>query len=163
MADVVITTGGVSVGDEDHMPGIVTELGGELHVMKVVIKPGKPVTVGTIGNAIYVGLPGNPVAAYVNQMLIGQAIIDKTAGLDPKPPATHPAIAGFSRTRKPSSREYVPVRIVERTPTGAPIIEPFEGAGSATLVPLAHSDGFAVLPVGVSAIEPGDTLEFIPH
>ena len=80
MADVVMTTGGVSVGDEDHMPRLVQELGGTLHVMKVAIKPGKPVTIGTIGDTIYLGLPGNPVAAFINQVLIARPIIEKLQG-----------------------------------------------------------------------------------
>ncbi len=162
-ADLVITTGGVSVGDEDHMPNIVTDLGGALHVIKVAIKPGKPVTIGTIGDTLFLGLPGNPVAAYVNQMLIGQAIIDKLAGLEPKPVAAQPAIAGFSRKRAPSRQEYVPVRIVGHNEFGAPVLKALKKAGSAALLPLAGSDGFAVLKLGVSEIGEGDTLSFIPH
>ncbi len=163
MADIVITTGGVSVGDEDHMPGIITELGGTLHVMKVAIKPGKPVTVGTIGNTIFLGLPGNPVAAYVNQMLIGRAMIEKLAGIKSYAPITYPAIARFSRKCSSARQEYVPARIVDRTRDNAPIVEMFKNAGSANLVPLASSDGFVIFPVGLSKIEPGDTLQFIPH
>jgi len=163
MADMVITTGGVSVGDEDHMPGIVTDLGGMLHVMKVAIKPGKPVTVGTIGKCIFLGLPGNPVAAFVNQILIGRPIIDKLSGQKARPPASYPAIAQFERRRAITRQEYVPARIVGKNPQGSSIVEVFAKAGSATLLPLASSDGFVVLPVGLAQVMDGDRVEFIPH
>ena len=167
MADMVITTGGVSVGDEDHMPGIVTDLGGKLHVMKVAIKPGKPVTVGTIGDCIFLGLPGNPVAAFVNQILIGRAIISKLSGQASQALASYlasyPAIARFERKRSAARQEYVPARIVGKNQQGSPVVEAFEKAGSATLLPLANSDGFIVLPVGMAQVKSGDVLEFIPH
>ncbi len=163
IADIVITTGGVSVGDEDHMPGIVTDLGGELHVMKVAIKPGKPVTVGTLGKCIFLGLPGNPVAAFINQILIGRPIIEKLSGLEASPPVSYPAQASFKRKRSPARQEYVPARIVGKTQDGGPIVEAFQKASSATLLPLASSDGFVVLPVGLSEVQFGDILQFIPH
>jgi len=163
MADMVITTGGVSVGDEDHMPGIVTDLGGELHVMKVAIKPGKPVTVGTIGKCIFLGLPGNPVAAFVNQILIGRAIIAKLSGQQATALTSHPVIAQFERRRSSSRQEYAPARIVGKDQQGNLIVEAFAKAGSATLLPLASSDGFVVLPVGLAQVNFGDVVEFIPH
>lgn len=162
-ADIVITTGGVSVGDEDHMPGIVKDLGGQLHVMKVAIKPGKPVTVGMIDECIFLGLPGNPVAAYVNQILIGRAIIEKLNGLEPSPPTNIAAIANFDRERSSTRQEYVPAKIVATAADGRPIVEAFRKAGSATLSPLANSDGFVILPVGMGDVKNGDALQFIPH
>ncbi len=163
MADIVITTGGVSVGDEDHMPNIVKDLEGELHVMKVAIKPGKPVTIGTIGKCIFLGLPGNPVAAFINQILIGRPIIEKLAGITPAPITTYPAQAAFERKRSPSRQEYVPAKIVGQSENGGPIVEAFAKASSATLLPLANSDGFVVLPLGMTEVKKGDTLAFIPH
>jgi molybdopterin molybdotransferase len=163
MADMVITTGGVSVGDEDHMPGIITELGGTLHVMKVAIKPGKPVTIGTIGQSIFLGLPGNPVAAYVNQMLIGRAIVEKLAGIKAYLPTSYPAIAGFSRKCSAGRQEYVPALVTGNTKENAPIVEVIKNAGSANLVPLAHSDGFVIFPIGLSKVDAGDIVQFIPH
>ena len=163
MADMVISTGGVSVGDEDHMPGIITDLGGRLHVMKVAIKPGKPVTVGTIGSCIYLGLPGNPVAAFINQILMGGPVIRKLAGLEAVPPASYPAIAAFARKSSPAFEEYVPARITGRSANATPVVEAFEKAGSASLAPLAASDGFVILPLGSGNIKAGDIVQFIPH
>ena len=74
-ADVVVTTGGDSIGDEDHMPRLVRELGGEIHAMKIAIKPGKPLTLGRLGEALYIGLPGNPVAVFVAMAVVGSPIL----------------------------------------------------------------------------------------
>ncbi len=162
-ADMVITTGGVSVGDEDHIPGIITDLGGILHVQKIAIKPGKPVVVGTIGRAMFLGLPGNPVAAYINQMLIGRAIITKLSGARYQPLAHYSTRAQFCGKSSKAMQEYVMVSIVGRTIAGEPIVESFKNTGSAALVSLSQSDGFVVLPTGTSNVESGDMLDFIPH
>ena len=163
MADMVITTGGVSVGDEDHMPGTITDLGGTLHVTKVAIKPGKPVTVGTLGKTMFLGLPGNPVAAFVNFMLIGHAIIEKLAGKTTTPLLSYPAIAGFSRKRSPKMEEYAAATVIGTDGSGLPKVELIKNAGSANLAALARSDGFVVFPSGLEKVDPGDQLKFIPH
>ncbi len=162
-ADVVITTGGVSVGDEDHMPRLVGELGGRLHIMKVAIKPGKPVTIGTIKKAIYIGLPGNPVAAFVNQLLIGRSILEKVAGITPGQRSTQTVVSGFSRNSSVARQEYVLAKITKTTADGLPVVEVFEKSGSAALMPLAHSDGFVIIPMGVCDITDGQYLQFVAH
>ncbi|MCP5074954.1 MAG: molybdopterin molybdotransferase MoeA [Rhodobacteraceae bacterium] len=161
-ADVVITTGGVSVGDEDDMPRLLKAAGGEIHVMKVAIKPGKPLTVGTLRGAIYIGLPGNPVAAYVNTMLMARPIIDKLSGTSPRRPAGRKVIASFERQRRSRRQEYLPARIISTDSAGTSIVEGFSKAGSATLLPLVQADGFVVLPPDCAAVNSGDQLEFIP-
>ncbi len=161
-ADLIMTTGGVSVGDEDHMPRLLQDAGGEIHVMKVGIKPGKPLTVGTLGGAVYVGLPGNPVAAFVNCMLMVKPMIDRLAGGEPRKPEGRPAIAAFERTRRPGRQEYLPARILHVESNGTPVIEGFKKAGSATLVPLAEAHGLAVIPAECAAVSHGDLLKFIP-
>ena len=163
MADVVITTGGVSVGDEDHMPRLVGELGGTLHVMKVAIKPGKPVTIGTIGDTIYVGLPGNPVAAFINQILIARPIIEKIAGISNPRSKTQVAQAGFTRTSNISRQEYILARVIDQTADGLPVVETISNSGSASLVPLSKSDGFVVIPPGETEIKKGETMQYLPH
>ena len=162
-ADVVMTTGGVSVGDEDHMPRLVEELGGTLHVMKVAIKPGKPVTIGTIDDAIYVGLPGNPVAAFINQVLIARPIIEKIAGYFTPAAKTISVAAGFSRTSNISRQEYILARIESDDNGGTPVVSIIPKSGSASLMPLSKSDGFVVIPPGLNEINPGDLVQFLPH
>ncbi len=160
--DVVFSTGGVSVGDEDHMPRLVKQAGGSLHVMKVAIKPGKPLTLGTLGKAIYIGLPGNPVAAFVNCMLIGKPVIGKLAGIAPVQPPSRKVTAGFERSRRPGRQEYLPARVTHTDEDGRATVDIFRNAGSASLFPLAQADGFVVLRTEQARITHGDELTFMP-
>ncbi len=92
----MVTTGGVSVGDEDHMPAVLRAAGGEIHVMKVAMKPGKPLVIGRIGAALYVGLPGNPVAAFVCWHVIGARIARGFGGNRGRRSAPHSSCAPAS-------------------------------------------------------------------
>lgn len=161
-ADLVITTGGVSVGDEDHMPHLVRRAGGNIHVMKVAIKPGKPLTIGTIGRTIYIGLPGNPVASFVNCLLIADPVICKLSGMEARQPQTWTAVADFERARRPGRQEYVPAQIVQQSDDGPLMVKAFRKAGSATLLPLAQADGLVVIPADCALVKPGDALKFMP-
>jgi len=161
-ADLVMTTGGVSVGDEDHMPHLVRQAGGEIHVMKVAIKPGKPLMIGTIGKTIYIGLPGNPVAAFVNCLLIVDPIIRKLAGLGSRRPQMRTVTADFARARRPGRQEYIPAQIVGQSEDEPMLVKAFQKAGSATLMPLAEADGFVIIPADCAEVSPGDALKFMP-
>lgn len=83
-ADIVLSTGGVSVGDYDYIEQILSDLGGNIQVRSVAIKPGKPLTVATFPNSLYFGLPGNPVSALVTCWRFVQSAIQKRAGLLPQ-------------------------------------------------------------------------------
>ncbi len=83
-ADIILSTGGVSVGDYDYIEEILTQLGGEIHIHAVAIKPGKPLTVATFPNCIYFGLPGNPVSALVTCWRFVQPALKKRGGLSPQ-------------------------------------------------------------------------------
>ena len=78
--DMIVTTGGVSVGEEDHMVSQLQEAGGRIEVMKIAMKPGKPLSIGLLKDAVFVGLPGNPVAAFTTWKIIGNRIAEKLAG-----------------------------------------------------------------------------------
>ena len=161
-ADIVISTGGVSAGDEDHMPRLVREAGGELHVLKVAMKPGKPVTVGTLDGAVYIGLPGNPVAAFVTFLLIARPIIDKCSGRDTTGPMTISAVSGIERPRRPWRKEYLPARIVSVTELGVPVVEMIGRGSSAALQPLAQAQGLAIIEPGAEILPIGGRIEFLP-
>ncbi len=161
-ADVVISTGGVSVGDEDHMPRLLREAGGELHVLKVAMKPGKPVTVGTLDGAVYIGLPGNPVAAFVTHLLIARPIIDKCSGLNATDPMIIPAVSGVERPRRPWRKEYMPARIASFTEHGMPVLEMIGHGSSAALQPLAEAQGLAIIEPGAKNLPIGGRLGFLP-
>jgi len=161
-ADVVITTGGVSVGDEDHMPRLLREAGGDIHAMKIAIKPGKPLTLGRLGDALYIGLPGNPVAVYVTMAVVGGPILCRRAGLDHQQPAASAAVAAFGWRRHPGRREYLPARQVGVTAEGLPEIEAMPRTNSARVAQLVSAEGFAVIEAESEEVLPGSRIAWLP-
>jgi molybdopterin molybdotransferase len=159
---VVITTGGVSVGDEDHMPRLLREAGGDIHAMKIAVKPGKPLTLGKLGDAVYIGLPGNPVAVFVTMAVVGGPILCRCAGLVDMQPATIAAIAAFGWRRHPGRREYLPARVIGVTDEGLPRIEPMPKTNSAKIVQLVAAEGFAVIEPEATEISPGARIAWLP-
>ncbi|MFC7610772.1 molybdopterin molybdotransferase MoeA [Teichococcus aestuarii] len=111
-ADLVLTTAGISVGDEDHVREALRALGGELAVLKVAMKPGKPLAAGRIGDALFLGLPGNPQAALAGALAFLRPLLARMAGT----PAPRPVVsrAGFALRRRPGRAEFLPVRLHSR-------------------------------------------------
>ena len=161
-SDLVISTGGVSVGDEDHMTRLFREAGGEVHAMKVAMRPGKPLAVGRLGQAIYVGLPGTPVAAYVTWQVIGAQIARRRAGHARVAPAQVPAVADFALERRPGRCEFRPAAFTGRDAMGRQAVRLLSASWSARIGMLAEADGLALIPGETTAIAPGDLLEVIP-
>lgn len=161
-ADIVISTGGVSVGDEDHMPKIFRAAGGDIHAMRVAMKPGKPVVLGTMDKAIYLGLPGNPVAAFVTWKVIGEPIVRKSAGLAMSQPAAETVVADFDLRRRPGRCEYRPARFTDAGENGARHVDVLTPSYSARIATLAAADGFLIIPADVSEIRAGAPLAFLP-
>jgi len=162
VADIVVSTGGMSVGDEDHMPRVFQEIGGRIDVMRVAMKPGKPVMVGMLGETIYVGLPGNPVSAFVTWMLIGRKILEKKAGFVDTTNMTSKVMAGFDLSRRPGRCEFRPARVVGLDASGNRIVLLSEPSFSARIASLAAADGLALLPAEKARVSRGDLLEFLP-
>jgi len=160
-ADMVISTGGVSVGDEDHMPRLFREAGGDIHAMRVAMKPGKPVAIGKMDEALYIGLPGNPVSAFVTWHIIGAQILAKRAGLSNTEVATSIVSAGFDVTRRPGRKEYRPAQIVGRDANGIEIVEVMSPSYSARVALLSSADGLVLIPAEAETITRGEPLDFI--
>ena len=156
-SDCVITSGGVSVGEEDHVKNQVERLG-QLDLWKLAIKPGKPLAYGRICETPFVGLPGNPTSVFVTFCLVARPLLRKLQGVsEPEPPTTR-ARAAFS-TRKPLVRQdYVRVSL-ENDGTGM-VARRFDNQSSGVLSSVSHSDALAVVPVGV-VVEEGDELEVL--
>jgi molybdopterin molybdotransferase len=161
-ADLVISTGGVSVGDEDHMPRLFREAGGDIHAMRIAMKPGKPLAVGRIGGAVYLGLPGNPVSAFVTWTVIGARIAAAQAGIADHAPRRMAARADFELTRRPGRCEFRPARITGTDADGAQRVRLCSPSFSARIALLAAADGLALLPAEEDRIRCGDVLEFLP-
>ena len=160
--DIVITTGGVSVGEEDHMMDALRRENATLEVLKVAMRPGKPVSVGKIGGALFFGLPGNPYAAAVTFAQIALPAIKATAGFGEVHSLWMPAVSGFHCSRKPGRTEHVPVSWSQRDQTGRPIVEMLGRGSSASLSPFAMAMAIAILPPELTSIEPGMPLRIEP-
>lgn len=155
-ADIVITTGGLSVGEEDHMRAAIADLGGEISIPGVAVKPGKPVSLGRVGAAHWLGLPGNPMAAFVTFALLGLPLIDRLSGAVTPSLQRLPLAAAL--TRRPGRLEARPAR---RDSSGGQIIlgEPVH---SARMTPLIAADGLALIPADAGALDKGDLVDFLP-
>jgi molybdopterin molybdotransferase len=161
-ADLVISTGGVSVGDEDHMPRLFREAGGDIHAMRIAMKPGKPLALGTMGDALYLGLPGNPASAFVTWQVIGARLARRRAGITRETNRKRTVRAGFDLNRRPGRCEFRPARITGHDATGADVVGLMSPSFSHRVALLAEADGLALLPADADRIRAGDVLEFLP-
>ncbi|EKS30988.1 molybdopterin molybdotransferase MoeA [Afipia felis] len=161
-ADVVITTGGVSVGDEDHMADVVRQCEGAIVVSGVAIKPGKPLTLGRVGQAAYIGLPGNPGAVFTTFCAVVEGLLGTWAGLrQPIEPAS-PAIANFVWPSHPGRSTYLPAILTGYSANGAPIVDLLPKANSGKLALLSRAEGFVVIGPHRADIKRGDAVEWFP-
>ena len=155
-ADVVITSGGVSVGEADFIREMMTRLG-EVAFWKLAIKPGRPMAFGRIGNAVLFGLPGNPVAVMVTFYQFVQDALLKLMGVNPLPPAERfPVHAAFALRKQPGRVEYLRA-CLNRDSDGLSVT--LAGAqGSGILRSMSEADCFVVLPEDCTGVQPGDTV-----
>lgn len=158
--DVLVTSGGMSTGEEDHVKAAV-ESGGRLDFWRLAIKPGRPVALGRVGEAAFVGLPGNPVAVMVTFLRVARPILLRLMGAEDREPVLFPVRAGFTAKKKAGRREYLRATLT-RTPDGVltAVKHPRDGAG--VLSSLVESDGLVEIPEEITRIEPGMTVAYLP-
>ncbi|MDO9221086.1 MAG: molybdopterin molybdotransferase MoeA [Thiobacillus sp.] len=154
-ANVVITSGGVSVGEADYVKAAVEKLGA-VEMWKVAMKPGKPIVYGRVGQADFIGLPGNPVSAFVTFCLFVRPFLLKRMGAAQVLYRAFPVQAGFSWSKPGARREFLRAQI---QPDGRAAIYPNQGSG--VLTSCAWSDGVVDIDVG-QTVQPGDWVRFIP-
>ncbi len=157
--DCIISSGGVSAGEEDHVRHAL-ERAGELTLWKLAIKPGKPFACGRIAGKPFFGLPGNPVSAIVNFALIVKPCLERLGGVRVEPPIPWKLPAGFTLPESGVRQEYLRVR-VDRESEGMPALRLTGNQGSGILSSVSHCDGLAVVPPH-TAVSVGDWLRFIP-
>lgn len=160
--DALVTTGGVSAGEEDHMVAAVQAQGADLDVLNVAMRPGKPLKVGRIRKAVFAGLPGNPNAALIAFRQIVLPALRRLAGLAEIQPQWFSAVAGFNCKKRQGRTEFVPVRISGRTEMGEPVLEMLERGTSANLMAIALADGVALLPPEAGEITNSMPLRYEP-
>ena len=159
--DLIVTSGGVSTGEEDHVKAAV-EGAGALTFWRIAIKPGRPVAMGVVAGTPFIGLPGNPVAAFVTFAHVARAVIARLSGERLARPRAYPVLAGFAYRKKEGRREYVRVRIEERD-DGALVARKHPREGAGVITSLTETDGLIELPEPVTRVEPGEVLRFLPY
>jgi len=159
--DLIVTSGGVSVGEEDHLrPAVQAE--GRLDLWQMAIKPGKPLAFGAVrraggaGEAWFIGLPGNPVSSFMTFLLAARPVLLRLQGAAPEAPAAIPMRADFDWPKPDRRREFLRVR---RNARGG--LDRFENQGSGVLSSAAWGDGVVDNPPQ-QAIRAGDTVPYIP-
>lgn len=157
--DVLVTVGGVSVGDHDLVRPALERAGVTLAFWKVAIKPGKPLALGTCGNARVLGLPGNPASALVTFMLFGMPLLRALQG-DPQPfaPTLRLPLAAPVQ-RRPGRLEFTRARIVHRD--GDARVEVLTNQASGAVTTLAWANALAVIPAEASALAEGALVEVL--
>jgi molybdopterin molybdotransferase len=167
--DLVLTSGGVSTGEADHVRGAVEAIG-KFVFWRVGIKPGRPVAMGVIrgkaahpdAGTAFVGLPGNPVAVFVTFARIVRPLLLRLAGALPEELLPLPVRAAFAYKKREGRREYVRVKLARASDGG---IDAFKHAqdGAGVLTSLTDTDGLIELPEEVTTIEPGATVGFLSY
>lgn len=154
--DLIITCGGVSVGEEDHVKAAVSALG-RLDLWKLAMKPGKPFAFGQVGACYFMGLPGNPVSAWVTFFILGQQLVRRLEGETESEQFRVRLPSGFHWPKPDSREEFLRGRLDEQ---GRILIHSRQD--SHILSSLAESQGLVRVPAGTSVV-PGDPLDFFPY
>ncbi len=158
--DLLITSGGVSTGEEDHVKAAV-EAQGRLHAWKLAVKPGRPIALGQVGRTPFVGLPGNPVASMVTFLAVVRPMILRLMGGRAEPPHRFAVTADFDHKKKKDRREWVRARLA-LGPDGRLLARKFPREGAGILSSLVEADGLVELPEDLTRLEPGAIVEFLP-
>lgn len=155
--DVILTSGGASAGDEDHVSRLLrTE--GTLSSWRIAMKPGRPLALAMWRGVPVIGLPGNPVAAFVCALIFGRPALSCLAGAGWVDPQGFAVPAAFSKRKKPGRREYLRARL-----TAEGRAEVFGSEGSGRISGLSWADGLVELPDGAAEIVPGTPVRFLPY
>jgi molybdopterin molybdotransferase len=159
--DLLLTSGGVSTGEEDHVKAAVEAIG-RLVFWRLAIKPGRPVAMGVIHGVPFCGLPGNPVAAFITFANIVRPLMARLTHEDWRKPQPFPVRSAFAYRKKTGRREYVRVRLA---PSADGVLEAHRHAqeGAGILSSLTATHGLVELPEPVTAVSPGDIVGFLPY
>jgi molybdopterin molybdotransferase len=159
--DLILTSGGVSTGDEDHVKAGVESVG-SLVLWRMAIKPGRPVAMGIIDGAPFIGLPGNPVASFVTFVHVVRPTVLALAGALPEQPIAIPVRAAFTYKKKVGRREYVRVSLRKAADGTLEALKfPREGAG--LLSSLVNTDGLVELGEDITGVKPGQSVGYLGY
>jgi molybdopterin molybdotransferase len=155
-ADAILTSGGASSGDEDHVSALLNEAGA-MAEWRIALKPGRPLALGMWRGVPVFGLPGNPVAALVCTLIFARPALRLLSGAGWAAPQGFDMPAAFEKRKKPGRREYLRARIREGR------VEVFKSEGSGRISGLSWAEGLVELPDAAAEIGPGDPVRYIPY
>jgi molybdopterin molybdotransferase len=153
--DVIVTVGGASVGDHDHVRGALDDAGGRLDFWKIAMRPGKPLIAGTLGDAILLGLPGNPSSAFVTATLFLLPLVRHLAGARAPLPAVHRAPLAAPLAEGGARRDYLRARLEQGRLT------PMIGQESGRTLPLASANALLIREIGAPPRDVGDAADYL--
>ena len=159
--DLLLTSGGVSTGEEDHVKAAIESVG-RLVFWRLAIKPGRPVAMGVVNGIPFAGLPGNPVATFITFVHVVRPLIARLAGEIWDPPIAFPVRSGFAYRKKSGRREYVRVRL-GRMADGALEAQKHAQEGAGILSSLTATHGLVEVPEAVTAVAAGDVVSFLSY
>jgi molybdopterin molybdotransferase len=154
-ADIIVTTGGASVGDHDLLQPALKDCGGKMDFWRIAMRPGKPVMVGTLGNAIVLGLPGNPVSAYVTALLLLLPLVRALAGYQHVLPPVLQAAAGAAIPANGPRQDFMRARF-----DGGHLL-PVSSQDSGALASLNAANALIIRPAFQPEVQPGDPIDYI--
>ncbi|MEP5727856.1 MAG: gephyrin-like molybdotransferase Glp [Sulfitobacter sp.] len=154
--DVILTSGGASAGDEDHVSALLQDAGA-MALWRIAVKPGRPLALGMWDGVPVFGLPGNPVAAMVCTLIFARPAMALLAGAGWSDPQGFDVPAGFTKNKKAGRREYLRARMRDGR------AEVFASEGSGRISGLSWAEGLVELPEPAATIKLGDTVRFIPY
>ncbi|OOG23852.1 molybdopterin molybdenumtransferase MoeA [Thioalkalivibrio denitrificans] len=159
-ADMVITTGGVSVGDADYVKQTLEQLG-RIDFWKIAMKPGRPLAFGRLGDALFFGLPGNPVSTMATFILFVRPALQRLMGMEPQAPLTLRARC-LNRLRKVPGRTDYQRGILSQDETGRPVVSTTGLQGSHVLSSMSRANAFIVIPREAGDVEEGAEVDVMP-
>ncbi len=156
-SDAILTSGGASAGDEDHISRLL-RAEGQVETWRIAVKPGRPLVLGLWKGKPVFGLPGNPVAAFVTALIFARPALGVLAGLGWQEPRGFTVPAAFEKSKKDGRREFLRARL---TPEGT--AETYHSEGSGLVGGLSWADGLIELPDTAMSVSPGDPVRYLPY
>jgi len=158
--DLLVTSGGVSAGEEDHVKDAVEGLG-QINFWRLAIKPGRPIALGQVDDVAFLGLPGNPVAAMVTFLVVGRPLVLLLSGAGDVTAHHFPVEAGFDYKKKKGRREWARVKL-EINAAGHPVAMKYHSSGAGILSSMVEADGLVELDEDTDRLEQGMMVPFLP-
>ena len=161
-ADLLITTGAISVGEEDHVKPALQAMGADIAFSGVAIKPGKPVSFGHVRGTLWLGLPGNPLSAFITWQIFGEALVRRMTGEIGQGIARRHVITSQAISRKPGRCEFRPAHCTGFDAHGREVVSFDPETHSSRVVGLSAASGLIYLPADAAFLPVGALVEFQP-